>query len=172
MGNSEIVKYEDWFSNMSVEDREANGHAINRIAFSKENFDFVCERIIPDMLALGMEIYIDEMGSIRGVMKLGNGKGKHIASGSHHDSVKNGDEFDGYVGCYASLKMVENLKASKDINGYYSAVCISSEESTPDKKACAASSWYAGVMSLEDYDKRVAAIEYSSVNGKIYKTMR
>lgn len=169
MSGNKLVKYENYFSSTTEEERNSIGYAVNRISFSQADFDEKC-KAIDQMLELGMDVFIDEMGSVRGTLKLGNGQGKHIAMGSHNDSVKDGDEFDGALGVYNALATAENLKA-RGVNGYFSAVVISSEESTADKQACSASMQYAGKSTLEEYDKRKTALKYKGVDNKTHRTM-
>ena len=60
----------------------------------------------------GMEVKIDDMGSVYGILKGSNPDAKPICVGSHADTQPNGGKYDGLFGVMAGLEAIISIKES------------------------------------------------------------
>ena len=60
----------------------------------------------------GMEVKIDDMGSVYGILKGANPDAKPICVGSHADTQPNGGKYDGLFGVMAGLEAIISIKES------------------------------------------------------------
>lgn len=60
----------------------------------------------------GMEVKIDDMGSVYGILKGTNPDAKPICVGSHADTQPNGGKYDGLFGVMAGLEAIVSIKES------------------------------------------------------------
>ena len=61
------------------------------------------------MRAAGMQVRIDAIGNIRGVLGFGTPEGPRIVLGSHLDTVANAGAFDGILGVVLAISLVEEI---------------------------------------------------------------
>ena len=64
------------------------------------------------MKAAGMEVKVDDMGTVYGVLKGTEPDASPIYVGSHMDTQPNGGRFDGFFGVMAALESIISIKES------------------------------------------------------------
>jgi len=67
--------------------------------------------VVSWMRDLGLEITIDGIGNVVGVMD-GEGDGPPVMTGSHIDTVRTGGRYDGNLGVLAGLEVIETLQSA------------------------------------------------------------
>jgi allantoate deiminase len=83
------------------------GTGVTRLAWSDELRD-VLDWLTDQLVALGLEVELDEAGNLIGRWVAGSGK--PIAVGSHLDTVRSGGRFDGALGVLSGLQAIRLLK--------------------------------------------------------------
>ncbi len=105
--------------------RIADRPGINRVSFSDE--DMAARRWFMDQCkAAGLEVRMDVVGNV--IARWEVGEGPAVLAGSHLDSVPDGGEFDGALGCCAALEAVRSLKDAEFAPGSPIEVIAFAEE--------------------------------------------
>jgi len=115
--------------------------------------------VVAQMHDLGLEITIDGIGNVVGVMA-GQSDGPPVMTGSHIDTVRTGGRYDGNLGVLAGLEVIEVLKTAGVTPKRPLAVAFFTDEEgarfAPDMLG---SLVYVGGMSLEE------ALEIEGIDG-------
>lgn len=85
------------------------GNGCTRLPFTKEAQDAV-EYLKEIMLEAGLEVHVDVVGNIFGVLKGEDETAPCVMMGSHYDSVANGGDFDGIAGVIAAIEAARQLR--------------------------------------------------------------
>jgi len=85
---------------------------ISRLAFSKE-YDEARNLLKKYMKSIGLDTEIDGVGNLIGTYRGTNSHFSSIVIGSHLDTVPNGGLFDGALGIFAGLEVIESIKDNK-----------------------------------------------------------
>ena len=106
--------------------------------------------VVSWMRDLGLEITIDGIGNVVGVMD-GEGDGPPVMTGSHIDTVRTGGRYDGNLGVLAGLEVIETLQSAGATPARDLAVAFFTDEEgarfPPDMLG---SLVYAGGMGVEE----------------------
>jgi N-carbamoyl-L-amino-acid hydrolase len=101
------IVFRETLENLSVYGRPRGGtfaDGVSRVAFS--DADLAGRKYAMQLMAsFGMEPRIDPAGNIFGSREGSNQNLKPILFGSHIDSVSSGGNFDGDLGCLATIKL-------------------------------------------------------------------
>lgn len=146
--NQDMIK--NWIQ--KIDTFKTDGVGTTRLPFSKEEME--CRQyIMNEMEQLGLDVFVDSIGNITGILY---GSQPHLApvwTGSHIDTVKEAGMFDGVAGVVAGLEVVRLIKESGIILKRNLCVNIyTSEESTRFSMGCIGSRAMAGYLSLLELD--------------------
>lgn len=103
-------------------------YGLNRIAFSEEYYSSI-EKLERYAKEYGFATYIDKVGNLF-ISYNPKNKEKNILIGSHMDSVKSGGIFDGALGVFAGVEILESIKENNVelINYGITVVAFNAEE--------------------------------------------
>lgn len=104
---------------------EKGENKYTRLSYTKEDLDSR-KYIIEKMNQIGLNVYMDYIGNILGLIDKMNKDKPIILVGSHIDTVKNGGKFDGVAGVAAALEIANVIKEND--NNYPLGVIIFTEE--------------------------------------------
>lgn len=88
--------------------RQQDG-GISRV-FGSDYYKEAAEKVLEEMLSLGMQAYIDPVGNVHGIWKCGMENAEEILIASHLDTVKEGGVYDGLLGLMAGIECARRLK--------------------------------------------------------------
>lgn len=140
-------------------------HGCARLALTDED-KAGRDLVVSWMRDLGLEITIDGIGNVVGVMD-GEHDGPPVMTGSHIDTVRTGGRYDGNLGVLAGLEVVETLRAANIVPPRDLAVAFFTDEEgarfPPDMLG---SLVYAGGMSVEEAHA-IEGIDGSTVGAEL-----
>ncbi|MDY0292275.1 MAG: M20 family metallo-hydrolase [Desulfuromonadaceae bacterium] len=123
---------------------------VTRLALTKADHE-ARAYLIKTMGAAGLEVHIDAVGNIHGVLQGSRPELPHVVIGSHLDTVPHGGHYDGVIGVLAGIEVVRRLRAN-DIQLQRSVRVISfcAEESSRFGVATLGSKAITGKLSSEE----------------------
>lgn len=140
----------DWVEH--IDTYKTKGAGTTRLPLSKEEME--CRRYLMDeMVQLGLEVSVDSIGNIFGVLPGIQPDLCPVWTGSHIDTVKEAGRFDGVAGVVAGLEVVRLIKeAGISLQRNLSVNVYTSEESTRFSMGCIGSRAMAGHLSFSELD--------------------
>lgn len=123
---------------------KTEGAGTTRLPFSKEEMD--CrEYLMREMENLGLEVKVDSIGNITGILYGSQPNLPAVWTGSHIDTVIEAGKFDGVAGVVAGLEAIRLIKDSSiDLKRNLCVNIYTSEESTRFSMGCIGSRAMAG----------------------------
>lgn len=125
---------------------------VNAMEFSDENIKARL-KLIQYMEEAGVEVRIDEIGNIIGVLPASNGNSEKdiVLMGSHIDTVKTGGRFDGRLGVLGGLEILQSMAEQKSRRDFPVAViAYTGEEGARFQPAMIGSRVERGLMSAQE----------------------
>lgn len=105
-----------------------NNKGISRLAFSKD-YDEARNLLMIYMESIGLDLEIDGVGNLIGTYKGKNSNLPSIVIASHLDTVPNGGLFDGALGIFAGLEVIESIKENNiDLDHNIKVIAFNAEE--------------------------------------------
>lgn len=80
------------------------------------------------MQEAGLEVSIDNVGNIRGIIKSPAQDAKHFVIGSHYDTVYDAGKYDGPLGILLSIEMAQHVTDTKQQLPFHMNCCAFSDE--------------------------------------------
>jgi N-carbamoyl-L-amino-acid hydrolase len=87
---------------------KTEGGGVSRLALSDEDKE-ARDLFVSWLKELGLEVKVDDLGNIYGILKGKNPDAAPLVMGSHLDSVPRGGKYDGTIGVLAGLEAIESL---------------------------------------------------------------
>ena len=104
-----------------------DGEGVTRI-FGTQSFLSCSEKIATWMREAGLQVFIDNIGNVRGRWLSKNPNAKTFVIGSHFDTVMNGGKYEGILGILAGLDVVENMISENIALPYHVELVAFSED--------------------------------------------
>lgn len=148
MKKANVERIKAWIQH--IDTFKTEGAGTTRLSLSSEEME--CRRyIMEEMEKLGLEITVDAVGNIMGMLKGENPDLPAVWTGSHIDTVKEAGMFDGVAGVVAGMEAVKLIKESNITLQRNLCVNIyTSEESTRFSMGCIGSRAMAGHLKEEE----------------------